>query len=131
MTKLVVSVDRPNLTDMQLDSRRKNFEYLLERLNVRSEVCEGVWAGEREQSYLITLDCGKHYRKILDESFGRFGQEAVLKVSSYGGATLMFLKDGTFVEETIGEWMKVDEVPEDLCYTQRFSDGQVFIVKSK
>jgi hypothetical protein len=118
---------------MQLDSRRKNFEYLLGRLNVRFEVCEGSWAGEREQSYLISLDSSKHYRKILDEAFGRFDQDAVLKVSAYGGASLIYskYKDGIFTEEAIGEWIKVDEVPEDLCYTQRFSDAQVFIVKLK
>ena len=115
MTKLVISVDRPNLTDMQLDSRRKTFEYLLERLNVRFEVCEGSWAGDREQSYMITLDSGKYFRKLLEEAFDRFDQDAVLKISSYGGVRLVYLsadtKDGIYTEEPVGEWKEVDEIP--------------------
>jgi hypothetical protein len=126
MTKLIISTDRPNLTDMQLDSRRKNFEYLLERLNVRSEVCEGSWEGVREQSYMITLDCSKHYRKLIDTALGLFDQEAVLKISSYGGATLVFPDKS---EEFVGELVEVNEVPADGCYTQRFSDGKIFVVK--
>ena len=128
MTKLIISTDRPNLTDMQLDSRRKNFEYLLERLNVRFEVCEGSWEGVREQSYMITLDSGKHYRKLVDTALGLFDQEAVLKISSYGGATLIFPDKS---EEFGGELVKVDKVPDDGCYTQRFSDGAIFVVKTK
>ena len=127
MTKLIVSVDRPNLSDMQLNRRRKDFEYLLGRLNVRYEVAEGCWEGEREQSYMIKLDGSKHYRKIRDVAFGRFDQDAVLKVSAYGGATLLF-SDGQ--EEPIGEFIQVNEKPEDQCYTQRFSDGAVFVVKT-
>ena len=128
MTKLIVSVDLQNLTDIQLDSRRKNFEYLLQRLNVRSEVCEGTCEGVREQSYMITLDGSKHYRKIIEEAHGRFGQDAVLKVSAYGGASLIF--PGR-VEKFIGELIQVDEVPKDQCYTQRFSDGAIFVVEPK
>jgi hypothetical protein len=126
MTKLIISTDRPNLTDMQLDSRRKNFEYLLERLNVRSEVCEGSWEGVREQSYMITLDNSKHYRKLIDTALGLFDQDAVLKISSYGGATLIFPDKS---EELIGELVEVNEVPTDGCYTQRFSDGAIFVIR--
>jgi len=127
MTKLIVSVDRPNLSQRKLQARREDFEYLLARLNVRYQICEGVWEGVREQDYMITLEGSKHYRKIIEVAHDRFDQDAVLKVSGYGGATLIF--PGR-IEEFCGELVQVDEVPEDKCYTQRFSDGAIFTIRN-
>jgi hypothetical protein len=127
MTKLIVSVDRPDLSQITLRDRRRDFEYLLDRLGVSFEVAEGCWEGEREQSYIIKLDGSKHFRKIRDVAHARFNQDAILKVSAYGGATLI-MRYGE--EEAIGELVQVNEVPSDQCYTQRYSDGAIFVVKN-
>ena len=123
-TKLIISVDRPNLSQTKLYTNRLDFEYLLTRLNLAYDVCEGSWQGQREQSYMIALDDSKHYARLLDVAFSRFHQDAVLKVSAYGGAVLI---NNNMTKQAIGKLVETNVIPLDKCYTQRYSDGAVFI----
>jgi len=123
-TKLIISVDRPNLSQTKLYTNRLDFEYLLTRLNVAYDICEGSWKGQREQSYMIALDDSKHYSRLLDVAFNRFDQDAVLKVSAYGGATLI---NNDRSKQAIGKLVQADAIPLDKCYTQRYSDGAIFV----
>ena len=123
MTKIIMSTDRPNKSDLELNKTRKEFEYYLELKGFKYEVCEGSWEGEREQSYMITLRDGLGFTSLKNIAFDRYDQDAVLRVSSYGGASL-FNSDETKVD--IGEFKQVDSIPSDRCYTQSFKTGNIY-----
>ena len=123
MTKIIMSTDRPNKTQLELHKARKEFEYYLELKGFKYEVCEGSWEGEREQSYMITLRDGLGFTSLKNIAFDRYDQDAVLRVSSYGGASL-FNSDETKVD--IGEFKQVDSIPSDRCYTQSFKTGNIY-----
>jgi len=124
MTKIIMSTDRPNKSDLELNKARKEFEYYLELKGFKYEVCEGSWEGEREQSYMITLrDAGMGFTSLKRLAFDLYDQDAVLRVSAYGGARL-FNSDNTKVD--IGEFKQVDSIPSDRCYTQSFKTGNIY-----
>jgi hypothetical protein len=123
MTKIIMSTDRPNKTQLELNKTRKEFEYYLELKGFKYEVCEGSWEGEREQSYMITLRDGLGFTSLKNIAFDRYDQDAVLRVSSYGGASL-FNSDETRVD--VGKFIKVDSIPSDQCYTQSFKTGNIY-----
>ena len=123
MTKIIMSTDRPNKTQLELHKTRKEFEYYLELKGFKYEVCEGSWEGEREQSYMITLRDGLGFTSLKNIAFDRYDQDAVLRVSSYGGASL-FNSDETRVD--VGKFIKVDSIPSDQCYTQSFKTGNIY-----
>ena len=123
MTKIIMSTDRPNKSDLELNKTRKEFEYYLELKGFKYEVCEGSWEGEREQSYMITLRDGLGFTSLKNIAFDRYDQDAVLRVSSYGGASL-FNSDETRVD--VGKFIKVDSIPSDQCYTQSFKTGNIY-----
>jgi len=123
MTKIIMSTDRPNKTQLELHKTRKEFEYYLELKGFKYEVCEGSWEGEREQSYMITLRDGLGFTSLKNIAFDRYDQDAVLRVSSYGGASF-FNSDETRVD--VGKFIKVDSIPSDQCYTQSFKTGNIY-----
>ena len=123
-TKIIMSTDRPNKSQLELHKARKEFEYYLERAGYTYEVCEGVWQGEREQSYMIDLPCGQGYTTLKTIAFNRYNQEAVLRVTAYGGAVLGS-SDGT--RQALGAFKQVDTIPEDQCYTQSFKTGNIYV----
>ena len=123
MTKIIMSTDRPNKTQLELNKTRKEFEYYLELKGFKYEVCEGSWEGEREQSYMITLRDGLGFTSLKNIAFDRYDQDAVLRVSSYGGASF-FNSDETRVD--VGKFIKVDSIPSDQCYTQSFKTGNIY-----
>tara|TARA_R100001369_G_scaffold89768_1_gene127806 strand:+ start:3136 stop:3516 length:381 start_codon:yes stop_codon:yes gene_type:complete len=123
MTKIIMSTDRPNKTQLELHKARKEFEYYLELKGFKYEVCEGSWEGEREQSYMITLRDGLGFTSLKNIAFDRYDQDAVLRVSSYGGASF-FNSDETRVD--VGKFIKVDSIPSDQCYTQSFKTGNIY-----
>ena len=118
-----MSTDRPFKTQLELHKARKEFEYYLELKGFKYEVCEGSWEGEREQSYMITLRDGLGFTSLKNIAFDRYDQDAVLRVSSYGGASL-FNSDETRVD--VGKFIKVDSIPSDQCYTQSFKTGNIY-----
>ncbi len=126
MTKLIISTDRPDLSQLELHKRRKDFEFYLERTGLKNDVCEGVWEGGREQSYMITLRDDKYYRPLLELAFDRFGQDAVLKVGAYKGAT--FIHRDYSELSVDGNFIKTTEKPPVGDYTQRYSDGAFFYI---
>jgi hypothetical protein len=88
------------------------------------EVCEGSWEGEREQSYMITLrDAGMGFTSLKRLAFDLYDQDAVLRITAYGGARL-FNSDNTKVD--IGEFKQVDSIPSNQCYTQSFKTGNIY-----
>jgi len=123
MTKIIMSTDRPNKTQLELHKARKEFEYYLGVKGFKYEVCEGSWEGEREQSYMITLRDGLGFTVLKNIAFHRYDQDAVLRVSSYGGASF-FNSDETRVD--VGKFIKVDAIPSDQCYTQSFKTGNIY-----
>ena len=124
MTKIVLSTDRPNLSQLALHNRRKDFEHALDIMGLRYEACQGVWEGETEQSYLIHGVNMKQYTQLLDIAFNKCDQEAVLRISGYGGAVCRY-SDGSI--ENLGKWTEVDEKPTQLNYTQSFLTGKYYI----
>tara|TARA_B110000902_G_C14101420_1_gene510801 strand:- start:322 stop:705 length:384 start_codon:yes stop_codon:yes gene_type:complete len=124
MTKIIMSTDRPNTSDLELHRARKEFEYYLELKGFKYEVCEGSWEGEREQSYMITLrDAGMGFTSLKRLAFDLYDQDAVLRITAYGGARL-FNSDNTKVD--IGEFKQVDSIPSNQCYTQSFKTGNIY-----
>jgi len=124
MTKIIMSTDRPNKTQLELHRARKDFEHYLNRKGFKYEVCEGSWEGEREQSYMITLHHqGLGFTSLKRLAFDLYDQDAVLRVSSYGGASF-FNSDGTRID--VGKFIKVDSIPSDKCYTQSFKTGNIY-----
>ena len=124
MTKIIMSTDRPNKTQLELHRARKEFEYYLELKGFKYEVCEGSWEGEREQSYMITLrDAGMGFTSLKRLAFDLYDQDAVLRITAYGGARL-FNSDNTKVD--IGEFKQVDVIPSNQCYTQSFKTGNIY-----
>jgi hypothetical protein len=123
MTKIIMSTDRPNKTQLELHRARKEFEYYLELKGFKYEVCEGSWEGEREQSYMITLSPILGFTSLKNIAFDLYDQDAVLRVSSYGGASF-FNSDGTRID--VGKFIKVDSIPSDKCYTQSFKTGNIY-----
>ena len=123
MTKIIMSTDRPNKTQLELHKTRKEFEYYLELKGFKYEVCEGSWKGEREQSYMITLRDGLGFTSLKNIAFDRYDQDAVLRVSAYGGSSL-FNSDETRID--VGKFIKVDSIPSDQCYTQSFKTGNIY-----
>ena len=124
MTKIIMSTDRPNKTQLELHAARKEFEYVLDRGGFKYEVCEGSWLGEREQSYMITLPCGRGYTALKRLAFDRYKQDAVLRVSTYGG-TRLINNDGT--RTILGAFKQADSIPADNCYTQSFKTGNIYV----
>ena len=119
-----MSTDRPNKTQLELHRARKDFEYYLDRKGFKYEVCEGSWEGEREQSYMITLrDSGMGFTTLKRLAFDLYDQDAVLRITAYGGARL-FNSDNTKVD--IGEFKQVDVIPSNQCYTQSFKTGNIY-----
>ena len=118
-----MSTDRPNKTQLELHRARKEFEYYLELKGFKYEVCEGSWEGEREQSYMITLRDGLGFTSLKRLAFDLYDQDAVLRVSSYGGASL-FNADDTKVN--LGKFKQIDSIPSDQCYTQSFKTGNIY-----
>ena len=124
MTKIIMSTDRPNKTQLELHRARKDFEHYLDRKGFKYEVCEGSWEGEREQSYMITLrDSGMGFTTLKRLAFDLYDQDAVLRITAYGGARL-FNSDNTKVD--IGEFKQVDSIPSNQCYTQSFKTGNIY-----
>jgi len=124
MIKIIMSTDRPNKSDLELHRARKEFEYYLELKGFKYEVCEGSWEGEREQSYMITLrDAGMGFTSLKRLAFDLYDQDAVLRITAYGGARL-FNSDNTKVD--IGEFKQVDSIPSNQCYTQSFKTGNIY-----
>jgi len=124
MTKIIMSTDRPNKSQLELHRARKEFEYYLELKGFKYEVCEGSWEGEREQSYMITLrDAGMGFTSLKRLAFDLYDQDAVLRITAYGGARL-FNSDNTKVD--IGEFKQVDVIPSNQCYTQSFKTGNIY-----
>ena len=124
MTKIIMSTDRPNKSQLELHRARKEFEYYLELKGFKYEVCEGSWEGEREQSYMITLrDAGMGFTTLKRLAFDLYDQDAVLRITAYGGARL-FNSDNTKVD--IGEFKQVDVIPSNQCYTQSFKTGNIY-----
>jgi len=124
MTKIIMSTDRPNKSQLELNRARKEFEYYLELKGFKYEVCEGSWEGEREQSYMITLrDAGMGFTSLKRLAFDLYDQDAVLRITAYGGARL-FNSDNTKVD--IGEFKQVDSIPSNQCYTQSFKTGNIY-----
>ena len=124
MIKIIMSTDRPNKTQLELHRARKEFEYYLELKGFKYEVCEGSWEGEREQSYMITLrDAGMGFTTLKRLAFDLYDQDAVLRITAYGGARL-FNSDNTKVD--IGEFKQVDSIPSNQCYTQSFKTGNIY-----
>mgnify|MGYP003638940961 FL=1 len=124
MIKIIMSTDRPNKSQLELDRARKEFEYYLELKGFKYEVCEGSWEGEREQSYMITLrDAGMGFTSLKRLAFDLYDQDAVLRITAYGGARL-FNSDNTKVD--IGEFKQVDSIPSNQCYTQSFKTGNIY-----
>ena len=123
MTKIIMSTDRPNKSQLELHKARKEFEYYLDRAGYVYEVCEGSWEGEREQSYMITLRDGLGFTSLKRLAFDLYDQDAVLRVSSYGGASL-FNADDTKVN--LGKFKQIDSIPSDQCYTQSFKTGNIY-----
>ena len=124
MPKLIMSTDRPNKTQLELNRARKDFEHYLNRKGFKYEVCEGSWEGEREQSYMITLrDAGMGFTSLKRLAFDLYDQDAVLRITAYGGARL-FNSDNTKVD--IGEFKQVDSIPSNQCYTQSFKTGNIY-----
>ena len=123
MTKIIMSTDRPNKTQLELHRARKDFEHYLNRTGFKYEVCEGSWEGEREQSYMITLRDGLGFTSLKRLAFDLYDQDAVLRVSSYGGASL-FNADDTKVN--LGKFKQIDSIPSDQCYTQSFKTGNIY-----
>ena len=119
-----MSTDRPNKSQLELHKARKEFEYYLERKGFKYEVCEGVWLGEREQSYMINLPSGDGYTALKRLAFDRYNQDAVLRVTAYGGCRLSN-NDGTRVG--LGAFKQVDSIPADQCYTQSFKTGNIYV----
>jgi len=119
-----MSTDRPNKSQLELNRARKEFEYYLELKGFKYEVCEGSWEGEREQSYMITLrDAGMGFTSLKRLAFDLYDQDAVLRITAYGGARL-FNSDNTKVD--IGEFKQVDSIPSNQCYTQSFKTGNIY-----
>ena len=124
MIKIIMSTDRPNKTQLELHRARKDFEHYLDRKGFKYEVCEGSWEGEREQSYMITLrDSGMGFTTLKRLAFDLYDQDAVLRITAYGGARL-FNSDNTKVD--IGEFKQVDSIPSNQCYTQSFKTGNIY-----
>ena len=124
MIKIIMSTDRPNKSQLELHRARKDFEYYLDRKGFKYEVCEGSWEGEREQSYMITLrDSGMGFTTLKRLAFDLYDQDAVLRITAYGGARL-FNSDNTKVD--IGEFKQVDVIPSNQCYTQSFKTGNIY-----
>ena len=124
MTKIIMSTDRPNKSQLELHRARKDFEHYLDRKGFKYEVCEGSWEGEREQSYMITLrDAGMGFTSLKRLAFDLYDQDAVLRITAYGGARL-FNSDNTKVD--IGEFKQVDVIPSNQCYTQSFKTGNIY-----
>ena len=127
ITKIIMSTDRPNKSQLELHKARKEFEYYLNRKGFTYEVCEGVWEGEREQSYMINLPATiSGFSELKDLAFERYNQDAVLRVTAYGGAKLIESNGDT---EELGAFTQVSEVPEDQCYTQSFKTGNIYTVE--
>ena len=124
MTKIIMSTDRPNKSQLELHKARKEFEYYLDRAGYVYEVCEGVWKGDREQSYMVDLPSGYGYTTLKNIAFDRYNQDAVLRVTAYGGARLSN-NDGTRVG--LGAFKQVDSIPADQCYTQSFKTGNIYV----
>jgi len=118
-----MSTDRPNKSQLELNKARKEFEYYLNRLGASFEVCEGSWEGDREQSYMISLVNGVGFTKLKRLAFDRYNQDAVLRVSSYGGAEL-FNNDETRLK--VGKFEQVSSIPDNQCYTQSFKTGNIY-----
>ena len=124
MIKIIMSTDRPNKTQLELHRARKDFEHYLNRKGFKYEVCEGSWEGEREQSYMITLrDSGMGFTTLKRLAFDLYDQDAVLRITAYGGARL-FNSDNTKVD--IGKFKQVDSIPSNQCYTQSFKTGNIY-----
>lgn len=119
-----MSTDRPNKSQLELHKARKEFEYYLDRAGYIYEVCEGVWQGDREQSYMVELPSGYGYNTLKNIAFNRYDQDAVLRVTAYGGARLS-INDGTRV--ALGAFEQVDSIPADQCYTQSFKTGNIYV----
>jgi hypothetical protein len=126
-TSIIMSTDRPNKSSLELHKTRKEFEYYLSRTGATYEVCEGSWEGEREQSYMITLSPNVAFDTLKALAFTRYNQDAVLRVASYGGASLCF-NDGTC--DFIGKFVQVDAIPTDKCYTQSFKTGTIYVTQA-
>ena len=124
MPKLIMSTDRPNKTQLELHKTRRTFEHNLKVMGATYEVCEGSWEGEREQSYMITLSPTVTYDTLKALAFTRYNQDAVLRIASYGGASLCFNDDTC---EFIGKFVQVDTIPLDKCYTQSFKTGNIYV----
>ena len=88
MTKIIMSTDRPNKSQLELHKARKEFEYYLDRAGYIYEVCEGVWQGDREQSYMISLVNGVGFTSSNGGSFVFDGINDYIDLGSWenGGA---------------------------------------------
>lgn len=124
MSKIIMSVDRPNKSDLELHDTRKEFEYVLDRGGFKYEVCEGSWEGSREQSYMIELPAGLGYTALKNLAFERYEQDAIIRITAYGGAKLKG-RDKTC--HWLGEWTQVDAIPANQCYTQSHLTGSIYI----
>ena len=127
MPKLIMSTDRPNKTQLELHKTRRTFEHNLKVMGATYEVCEGSWEGEREQSYMITLAPHVSFSALKALAFDRYKQDAVLRVSTYGGASLHH-NNGTI--DGVGTFTRVDTKPTNDCYTQSFKTGNIYVTVS-
>ena len=66
----------------------------------------------------------KGHGKGSESNLDRYNQDAVLRVTAYGGARLSN-NDGTRVG--LGAFKQVDSIPADQCYTQSFKTGNIYV----
>ena len=83
-----------------------------------------IMKGEREQSYMISIARGCSYQALKTIAFNRYNQDAVLRVTAYGGARLSH-NDGSLT--LLGAFKQVDTIPADQCYTQSFKTGNIYV----
>jgi hypothetical protein len=110
MQKVFFSYHRPDQTELDRFRLKRDCEYFLERLGLPFLYTQGTFEGMLEGSFIVSKVDADSFNKIKRVA-NILSQDAILSVSSYGGATLHDLKNDTKIQ--LGELKESVEKPTD------------------
>ena len=92
MQKVFFSYHRPNQSDLERFRLKRDCVYFLERLGLPFVYTQGTFEGILEDGFLVNKVDSDSLDKIKRVA-NTLKQDAILIVSSYGGATMLDLED--------------------------------------
>ena len=124
MRKYFISCTTEGMTDLEQHKAMQAMQYLLELhlSSAKIQQVEGFYMGHKEVSFMVTTDRDGTLQR-LNTLAQHFGQDTIMVVSSYGGATLVPVNSDDLCE-FLGEFTTTTTKPHggDYSYNPRANE---------